>query len=187
MTATAPREAAYTPSSDTMHVVARVGTERFAFRVADVEEVVDAPMLIPVHGAPDGLSGQLVHRDQTVRVYDAAWAFGTESAQMMPTPPVASRSAAPRPRVAATALVLRVADDRVALLVDDVEDLTALDATGMRAVPAGADPGGLLRGVCLPRAGDAGIDTALIGVVNTVAMVARASSRRGAAVEDPTP
>lgn len=174
MTATsptrAPRDAVlagHTPASDTMHVVALVGGERFAFRVADVEEVVDAPSLIAVHGAPAGLRGQLLHREQTVRAYDAAWAFG-----------VRPDGAEPR-STAATALVLRVAADRVALLVDDVEDLTALDATVMRPVPAGTDPEGLLRGVCLPRAGAPGGHAALIGVVNTVAMVARVASLRG--------
>ena len=149
---------------DTMHVVARVGTERFAFRVADVEAVLDAPELIAVPGAPSGLAGQLLHRDQTVRAYDAAWVFGI-----------------PRPGRAGTALVLRVGTDRVAVLVDDVEDLAALDADAMRPPPAGTDPAGLLRGVCLPGTdGAAARDGALIGVVNAVAMVARTSPLRGA-------
>jgi len=157
---------------DTMHVVARVGSERFAFRVADVEEVLDAPELVAVPAAPAGLAGQLPHRSHTVRAYDAAWAFGIA-----------------RSGTATTALVLRVADDRVALLVDDVEDLAALDAADMRPAPAGTDPAGVLRGVCLPRAAGVapkthaarGDSSALIGVVNAVAIVARASSLRGVA------
>jgi len=145
-------------ASDAMHVVARVGDERFAFRVVDVEEVVDAPALIAVPNAPVGLSGQFSHRDRTVSAYDAAWAFGV------------ARAGGP-----GTALVLRVAGDRTALIVDDVDDLTSLDANAVRPVPTGSDPSGLLRGVCLPPSGmnDAG----LIGVVNAVALVARVSSR----------
>jgi chemotaxis-related protein WspB len=151
-------------AGDTMHVVARVGTERFAFRVADVEEVLDAPALIAVPDAPSGLAGQLLHRDQTVRAYDGAWVFGI-----------------PRVGRAGTALVLRVAADRVAILVDDVEDLAALDADAIRTPPAGTDPAGLLRGVCLPgTTGAAARDGALIGVVNAAAMMARTSSLRGA-------
>lgn len=147
-------------ASETMHVVARVGAERFAFRVAEVEEALDAPGLVPVPNAAGGLRGQLMHRDRTVPAYDAAWAFGVSSG---------TADGAPR-----TALVLRIADDRVALLVDDVEDLASLDPGAMRSAPAGTDPNGLLRGVCLPRAGGAA-RRSLIGVVNAVAVVARAS------------
>jgi len=152
------------PAADTraaggaMHVVARVGVERFAFRVEDVEEVIDAPVLIAVPNAQPGLSGQFSHRDRTVSAYDSAWAFG-----------IARRGGA------GTALVLRVAGDRTALIVDDVDDLTFLDPGALRPTPAGADPSGLLRGVCLPPS-DAGVRN-LLGVVNTVAMVARVSAR----------
>lgn len=151
-----------------MHVVARVGGERIAFRVADVEEVIDAPALLAAPNAPEGLIGQFVHRDCTVRAYDAAFAFGVPDA---------------RPRDAM--LVVRVADDRIGLLVDDVEDLTALDAEAVRPAPAGTDPAGLLRGVCLPRAaGAAGVASAtgsgaLICLVNAAALVARVTSPGG--------
>lgn len=151
---TMPREA--------MHVVALVGAERIAFRVADVEEVMDAPALLAAPNAPEGLVGQFVHRDRTVRAFDAAFAFGIPDA---------------RPRGAM--LVVRVADDRIGLLVDDVEELAALDAAAVRPTPPGVDPGGLLRGVCLPRAGGArGDETsgALICLVNAVALVARLTS-----------
>lgn len=155
-------------ASDRMHVIARVGGERFAFRVADVEEVLDAPALMPVPGAPPGLSGQLRHRGRTVSAYDSRWSFGIERR--------ASTRSTRTDRGAGTALILRVAADRVALLVDDVEDLTALDSDALRAAPAGTDPSGLLRGVFLPREG--GNTHVLVGVVNVVAVVARASSLR---------
>ena len=143
-----------------MHVIARIGDERFAFRVADVEEVIDAPELFAVPNAPPGLSGQFSHRDRTVSAYDAAWAFGIG-----------------RAGGAGTALVLRVSGDRTALIVDDVEDLAAFDQDVVRPTPAGVDPGGLLRGVCLPRGGHG--SGGLIGVVNAVAVLARVSARPG--------
>ncbi len=152
-------DAAGRTASDAMHVVARVGDERFAFRVADVEEVIDAPPLIAVPNAPPGLAGQFTHRERTISAYDAAWAFG-----------VARRGGA------GTALVLRVAGDRSALIVDDVDDLASLDPDAVRSTPVGADPSGLLRGVCLPRPG-AAHSGELIGVVNAVALVARVAAR----------
>jgi chemotaxis signal transduction protein len=169
-------------ASETMHVVARVGAERFAFRVAEVEAAVDAPMLVPVPNPAAGLRGQLVHRDRTVPVYDAAWALGvpgrgtdagSDGGHAVATDGARAHRADGR-RTEGTALVLRVADDRVALLVDDVEDLASLDPAAIRSAPAGTDPNGLLRGVCLPRAGGAA-GRGLIGVVNAVATVARAS------------
>ena len=158
-------------ASAAMHVVARVGAERFAFHVADVEEVLESPKLLAAPSAPPGLAGQVVHREQTLRAYDAAWTFGVARTQAL---------------VAATALVLRAADERVVLLVDDVEDLVSLDPDSMRAPPPGTDPDGVLQGVCLPNAGGAGRPDdagALIAVVNTAAVVARASSLRAASVD----
>lgn len=177
-----------TGEREAMHVVARVGAERFAFRVADAEEAIDRPRLLRVPNAPAGLVGQFEHRGRMVSAFDAGWMFDVE-----------------REPSAETALVLRVADDRLALLVDDVEDLTALDTDAVRPTPAGADPAGLLRGVCLPRAERArtadrrGRDrrraeiamllpasgdrrqgerrVSLICIVNAVAVVARAGAR----------
>lgn len=159
--------------ADTMHVVARVGAARFAFRVADVEEVIDAPPLLPVPRAGAMLVGQFAHRGRTVTAYDAASVFG-------------AGSAVARSDAVGTALVLRVADERAALLVDDVEDLTQLDAGGMRPVPAGADPAGVLRGVCLPRAGGEAA-RGLIGVVHVAAAMARARDGARAASRDAQP
>ena len=155
--------AAHTPAptaAEAMHVIARVGSERFAFRVADVEEVLDAPAIVAAPIAPPGLAGQIRHRDRMIRAYDAAWTFGVA-----------------RWNVATTALVIRVAGDRIALLVDDVEDLTALAPDVLRAAPPGTDPGGLLRGVCLPRecAASGAAHGALVAVVNAAAVVSRAS------------
>ncbi|MDA1081988.1 MAG: chemotaxis protein CheW, partial [Gemmatimonadetes bacterium] len=153
----------------TLHVVARVGDERFAFSVADVEEVIDAPVFIAVPNALPGMAGQFAHRGRTVSAFDAGWAFGVERAANGVAYGVAYGAGTD------TALILRVAGDCAALIVDDVEDLALLDPEAVRNTPAGADPAGLLRGVCLPRSGGSSAD-GLIGVVNATAVVARVSS-----------
>ena len=73
-------------ASHLMHVIARVGTERFAFRVADVEEVLDTPKLLAAPSGPPGLRGQVVHRERTLRAYDGAWALSLVSAADNRTP-----------------------------------------------------------------------------------------------------
>jgi chemotaxis-related protein WspB len=153
-----------TMAREAMHVVARVGDERLAFRVADVEEAIDTPSLIAAPNAPEGLVGQFVHRERTLSAFDAARAFGI---------PGATRRG--------TVLVLRVADQRVGLVVDDVEELTALDADRVRPAPAGANASGLLHGVCLPRAGArADAQGSLICLVNAPAVVAAVTARAAA-------
>ena len=115
-----------------LHVIARVGSERFAFAVADVEEAIDAPHLEWVPAAPPGLAGQMRHRARTLSAFDGGWAFGVA-----------------RDGRSTTALVLRTGAQRAVLVVDDVDDLTMLDLTTLRPVPAGTDADGVLAGVCV--------------------------------------
>lgn len=139
----------------TMHIVARVGAGRFALNAADVEEVLDAPDLIPVPNAPPGLAGQFAHRERTVSAFDGGWAFSI---------------ARVRPARESTVLVLRVSGDRIGLVVDDVEDLATLDPEALRPVPAGVDASGALIGVCRLHPDD----RTLVGVVNALAVALRA-------------
>lgn len=139
-----------------LHLVTRVGGERFAFPVLRVEEAVDSPHLSWVPRAVDGLVGQLRHRGRTVSAFDSGWLFGV---QRLPG--------------ATTALVLRDGEARVAIVVDDVEDLLLVEPESVRAVPAGADQEDILRGVCL--APDAG--RSLVGLVHVDALLARALAR----------
>ncbi len=139
----------------TMHIVARVGAGRFALSAADVEEVIDAPDLIPVPNAPPGLAGQFAHRERTVSAFDGGWAFSI---------------ARVRPARESTVLVLRVSGDRIGLVVDDVEDLATLDPDALRPVPAGVDTSGALTGVCRLHPDD----RTLVGVVNALAVALRA-------------
>ena len=142
-----------------LYLVARVGTECFAFPVAQVEEVVDAPSVSWVPGAPDGLLGQMRHRDRTVRAYAASWAFGVRQAMDAGT-----RSG--------TALILRAGELRVAVVVDDAEDLQMVPPETVRAVPIGADPEGILRGVCVA----VGRGRDLVSLVLVDALVSRATA-----------
>ena len=118
-----------------LHVVARVGDERFAFPVSQVEEAVDAPAVELVAAAPAGMLGQLPHRGRMVAAWRAGWAF------RLTTPAGAA--------VTGVALVLRDGPRRVALVVDDVMGMARIDPAEIHAVPDGADLDGVLAGVCL--------------------------------------
>jgi chemotaxis signal transduction protein len=145
------------------YIIARVGGERFGFATRDVEEALDAPTVGWVPVAQHGLLGQMRHRDHTVSAFDGGWMFGlTRRARIGDTPETA----------AATALVLRDGDRRVALIVDDVEDLCAIDMQGVRPVPRGADVDGVLRGVVFAPAPLEG----LLGLVRVSALIDRATS-----------
>jgi chemotaxis signal transduction protein len=154
-----PGFAAPSPPVAELCLVTRVGTECFAFPVAQVEEVVDAPNVSWVPGAPDGLLGQMRYHDRTVRAYASAWAFGVQPAKDAGT---AWR----------TALILRAGDVRVAFVVDEVEDLQMVQPETVRAVPVGSDPEGVLRGVCFT----AGVGRELVSLVRVDALVAHATA-----------
>jgi chemotaxis signal transduction protein len=136
-----------------LHVIARVGSERFAFPVSDVEEAIDAPRISWVPGAAPGLAGELRYRDRTVSAFDGGWALGV------------SRSAR-----GGTALIFRDGSRRLALIVDDVDSLAALPAHTVKPVPAGADGDGVLSGVWFAGA------VQLVGLVSTGALLARVAA-----------
>lgn len=115
-----------------LHVVARVGRERFAFPVADVDEARDEPEVTWAPGAQGGFVGQLHSRDTNVSAYDAGWALGIARAS----------------RAGGGALVLKRGTTRVAIVVDDVEDLMMVEPQWVRRVPGGTDPDAVLSGVC---------------------------------------
>lgn len=154
-----PGLAAPPPLVTELYLVTRVGTECFAFPVSHVEEVVDAPSVSWVPDAPDGLLGQMRYRDRTVRAYAAGWAFGVQQATEVGTG-------------SGTALVLRAGELRVAVVVDDAEDLQMVPSETVRAAPAGTDPEGVLRGVCF----GTGRGRELVSLVRIDALVARATA-----------
>ncbi|MBM4193443.1 MAG: chemotaxis protein CheW [Gemmatimonadetes bacterium] len=140
-----------------LHAVARVGSERLAFAVRDVEAVLDAPTLLPVPGANGGLVGQVEHRGETLRAHRLADLLAVRG------------SATP-----GTVLIVVRGTRRIALCVDDVEDLAAVQGDRIRAVPHGLDPAGVLRGIWLgPSAGDP-----MAGLVDADAIIAAVLSER---------
>jgi len=112
------------------HLVARVGTERFAFALGLVVEALDAPSLHDLPRRPAGMLGTLRHRGRTLPVWDAERAFGVGRAGGQ-----------------GTALVFHDGARGVALLVDDAEDILQIADDAVRVAPAGADGDGLLCGV----------------------------------------
>jgi chemotaxis signal transduction protein len=148
-----------------LHIVVRVGTERFAFPVSHVVEALDAPALEWVPVAPPGMLGQLPHRGRMLAAWDAAWAFGLAG----------SGTGAARTRAA---LVLRDGRRRVALVVDDVVEMARIEPGDVHAVPGGADVDGVLSGVCFVKGGD----TPLVSVVRVESLAALVS-RRGTFVD----
>lgn len=144
----------------TLHIVARVGTERFAFPAETVEEAIDAPSIEWVPVAPEGMLGQLLHRGRMIAAWDAGLLFHLAS-----------------PSRGGAAVVLRDGARRVALVVDDVTDMARLQPLDVRDAPAGSDLDGVLAGVCLEGDGRAG--RSLVNVVR-VAALAALMLRRGA-------
>jgi len=139
-----------------LHVVARVGEERFAFPVSDVEEALDAPLLSWAHGAAEGVVGQLLCRGRNVSAYDAGWVLGVA-----------------RDGRTSGALVLRQDAARVAILVDDVEDLTMVEPQWVRRVPGGSDIDAVLAGVYrAPRR-----QRGLVCIVRVRALIANVEAR----------
>lgn len=145
-----------------LHLIVRVGPERFAFPAAAVEEVIDAPSIAWVPRAREGLLGELLYRDRTVSAYDAGWAFDV-----------------PRGAGAGAAIVLRDGEERLAIVVDDVDDLLLVDQASVRPVPAGPDAAGLLRGLRFLADGGPGL-LGLVRVDALLARVGRRGSERGA-------
>lgn len=126
-------------------LVARVGGERFAFPLADVIEVAEAPAIVPVALAPDGMAGQCVHRDRLLPVLDAGVLLGV-----------------PRAGDAGSAgggvlLLIETSGGRVALRVDDAVDMVTLEERHWRALPAsGASAAAMLSAVLHLEGGIAG-------------------------------
>ena len=149
-----------------LHIIARVHGEHFAFPAADIEEAVDAPVIEWVPVAPEGMLGQLAHRGRMVGAWDAGslFRFGV-------------------PATAGAAIVLRDGARRIALVVDDVTEMVRIEAAAVRPAPPGADPDGVLGGICFRarrRVGRAG--TPLMNVVR-VDVLAALVSRRGTLVD----
>lgn len=113
----------------------RLGNELFAVDLAGVEEAVELPRIHRLPEMPDSMLGVFDLRGRLVAVYTPSFALGA---------PLGERAAA--------ALIVR--DNRgtgegrrIAIAVDDVEDVFHLDLSTLRAAPGLGDEERILLGV----------------------------------------
>lgn len=95
----------------------RIGTERFAFDIRAVDEILDDAVLQPVPEAPATLIGVTTFRRRPLAVFEPAGFLGITH------------------RVGATVLVMRSGERRIGLLVDDVDDVESFDLSALADPP----------------------------------------------------
>ena len=107
----------------------RVGRERFAVRLADVEEALESPEVHPIPERAREMLGVCALRGRLVPVYAPSRVLGVT----LDAP--------------AVALVFPFGDKRVAIAVDDVDDVFTMKAAALRDAPGIDDADGVLIGV----------------------------------------
>ena len=132
-------------------LVARVGRERFAFPVEAIEELVESPRPRPVPGASAAVIGAFALGDALMSLYDPAVVLG------------AGIEGEP------LALVMRSGSRRLALAVDDAEDVLRVDLSEVRDAPRSGRDDDLVIGVLWRR-------PVLITVLDAQAVAAACSS-----------
>lgn len=151
-----------TDATDTARMlVARVGSEYFAFPLADVLEAVDAPVVTTVPLTPTGVLGQCTHRGQLLPVLDPHRLLGA---------PLDAGSGTVL--IMATRLpsaVCHLPSAVFALQVDDVTDMVTVGPRNRRALPEGTDRTGMLSGLLA-------IDRMLVAAVEMTAFRATAAT-----------
>ena len=99
-------------------LVFRVGTELFGAVLTAIEEALELPRLSHLPEMPPSMLGVISLRGRMLPAYSPARHLGVALA-----------------RKDAAALVLRAGDRRVALAVDDVDDVLTVDLAGLRPPP----------------------------------------------------
>jgi chemotaxis signal transduction protein len=131
-------------------LIARVGSEHFAFAIGAVREALDGADVSALPLLPRGVIGQCAHRGDLIPVLDPSVLFGTTATSPQ------------------TILVF-VAEPPFAIAVDDVTDMITVEARARRTLPAGADRTGMLDGLLSQ-------DGVLAGVVDMATLRATAGS-----------
>lgn len=98
-----------------------LGDERFAVDVRAVEEVLERPALQAIPGAPPAVAGVCRYQGGTLGVVSAGVLLGVDAPS------------------GASVLVMRRGEERLGLLVDDVEDVGMLDLSAVGAPPYDGD------------------------------------------------
>jgi purine-binding chemotaxis protein CheW len=129
------------------HLMFRVGRELFAAELHAVEEAIDLASVTQVAAAPTTVRSVFTLRGMLVPLFSPAAALGVA------------------PTEAATALIVRDGEDRIAIVADDVEDVITVHESEMRPIPTDSHDGGVVRGV-IRRGAD------LVAVVDLEALIA---------------
>jgi purine-binding chemotaxis protein CheW len=127
----------------------RVNNERFGIELAAVDEAIDLPPLHHVPEMPDSMIGVVTVRDTLTPVYSPQAALGISLHD------------------GASALIFKRGHARLAIVIDDVEDVMTLDLALLRDAPGvdGTAGGGILLGVVRQR-------DALLALVDADALLA---------------
>ena len=95
----------------------RIGTERFAFDIRAVDEILDDVTLQPVPEAPAALIGVTTFRGRPLPVFEPSGFLGITR------------------RLGSTVLVMRSGERRIGLLIDDVDDVESFDLSALANSP----------------------------------------------------
>lgn len=98
-------------------LVVRIGAERFAVPLEAIDELVESPRLRIVPGAPDGLLGLFMLGDVLLPLYSPAAVLGVE------------------PAAEHAALVMRGGRARLAVAVDDADDVIRVPLSDVMTAP----------------------------------------------------
>ncbi len=109
-------------------LVFRVGRERFGIELVEVEEAIDIPPVHHVPEMPQSMLGVITVRNTLTSVYSPTRALGLAIED------------------GTSALIFRRGRSRIAIVVDEVDDVSTLDLATLRDAPA-LDADGLLLGV----------------------------------------
>jgi chemotaxis signal transduction protein len=129
-----------------VHLRVRVGSERYAFPIADVSEVAELGTVVPVAGAPHSVRGVRNLRGQIVPVIDLGDVLGVQGDGKLPHLVVAEH-----------------AGQAAGFVVDELENVETLPASSERAESR------YLTGAML-------VDGSLVGVVDVAEVLASAST-----------
>ncbi|MHB1224545.1 MAG: chemotaxis protein CheW [Gemmatimonadaceae bacterium] len=146
-----------------LHLVVRVGEERFALPLDSVAEGVESPVLLTVAGMTGQWLGLMEWRGRRIPLGAAGAAFGRDAAM---------------PCVAA--LILDDATQPLALAVDELCDARALPPSAVRPFAGRRDPPSVVRAVAWD-------DDGLVAVVSTPAVRQAMLAAATAATVPPTP
>jgi chemotaxis signal transduction protein len=141
------RERVRTRSGSAELLLFRVASERFAIELAAVEEAIDLPPVHHVPEMPSSMLGVITIRGMLTPVYSPQAALGLALTD------------------GASALIFKRGPHRLALVIDDVEDVLTLDLATLRDAPGVEDADSVLLGVVRQR-------DALLALVDAEALLA---------------